>query len=261
MKKLITLITLTSLMMVSGFAIAQDGARPGSQSDTTPPQQNSGAANEEDFADVLGLLAGDWDSVNTSDDPAGAASPEWFQGNPAVFLAQSGADDAYAANNFNATGGSQISSWLLVPDVGFMQEANFFTRTVTGNTFPDRMQVRFSDVGGTNVGTDPATVGDYGTLLLDINPNLDMGGYPDDWAPFTVNPNASGRLAFRYFVDVDAGPVGSNSNFIGVDTFSFVLGSPLPPAPAVPTLGVFGLLALALLLVLGTFVAKRRQSI
>lgn len=260
MKKLIVLLILTSFM-VANLAIAQDGARPGSQSDNTPPAQNSGAANEEGFDDVAGLLAGDWDTINTSDDAAGAANPDWGQGNIAVFLAQAGPDDSYAASNFNATGGSQISNWLLVPDVGFLQEATFFTRTVTASTFPDRMQVRFSEVGGTNVGTDPTTVGDYSVLLQDINPALAMGGYPDDWASFTVNPNASGRLAFRYFVDVDAGPVGSNSNFIGVDTLSFVLGSPLPPAPAVPTLGVFGLLALALLLVLGTVIAKRRQSI
>ncbi len=251
-------ILLAGLILVFA-ANAQDGSRPGSQVDTTPPSTNAGGGSAEDFADIAALLAGDWESINTSD--AIGTNPDWFQGNPAVFNAQAGAPEAYAASNFNGTAGSQLSNWLLVPDVGFLDSATFWARTVTGNTFPDRMQVRFSDVGGSNVGTDPATVGTYDDLLLDINPTLAMGGFPDDWAEFTVNPGASGRLAFRHFVDVDAGPVGSNSNFIGVDTFSFVLGTPLPPAPAVPTLGIFGLVALALVLMVGTVLVRRKTTV
>ncbi len=267
MRKLIILLALTSLA-ISGVAFAQDGARPGSQTDTTPPATTFGGSGSQDvgFEDVAALLAGDWDSINTSDDVAGAANPDWVQGTDATvnmgpFDAHAGPIDSYASSNFNATGGSQISNWLLVPDVGFLQSATFYTRTVTGNTFPDRMQVRFSDVGGTNVGTDVTTVGDYDNLLVDINPTLATGGYPDDWTEFTVNPGGEGRLAFRYFVDTAAGPVGSNSNFIGVDSLTLVIGGEPPPVPAVPTMGVFGLIALGLLLVLGTMLARRRQSL
>ena len=253
------LILLLSLMFLSS-ANAQTGARPGSQADNTPPQQVLGGT-DEGFEDIAALLAGDWESINTSDDPAN----DWFQGNPVStmgpFDAQAGPADSYAAANFASTNGSLISNWLLVPDVGALDSATFWTRTSTGNIFPDRMQVRFSSVGGSDVGTDFNTVGDYTNLLLDINDTLATGGYPDTWTEFTVNPGSAGRLAFRYFVD-DAGPTGTNSNFIGVDTLSLVLGDPdvLPPPPAVPTLGLFGLLALALVLALGTVLVLRRKA-
>ncbi|MBU1189640.1 MAG: choice-of-anchor J domain-containing protein [Gammaproteobacteria bacterium] len=253
-----TLLLLLCLVLVSP-AMAQIGARPGSQSDNTPPQQPLGTT-DEGFEDIAALLAGGWESINTSD--AIGTVPDWFQPDGTVFEAQAGPIDSYAAANFNSTAGSQISNWLLVPDVGFLESATFWTRTVTANTFPDRMQVRFSSVGGSNVGTDVNTVGDYTDLLVDINDTLAAGGYPDVWTEFTVNPGAAGRLAFRYFVPTDAGPVGNNSNFIGVDTLSFVIGEPdvLPPPPAVPTLGWFGLTALALLLIIGTVVMRRRQE-
>ncbi len=247
---------LLVVLILACAANAQDSARSGSQADTTPPSQVLGAG--EGFEDLAGLLASGWDTINTSDDPGGATNPDWFQGNPVVFNAHIGPDDSYAVSNFNATGGSQISNWLLVPRIGELGSAFFYTRTVSGNTFPDRMQVRFSAVSGTNVGTDPGTVGDYDILLLDINPNLDMGGYPDDWAEFIVHPGATGRLAFRYFVDVDAGPVGSNSNFIGVDSLTVTIID--APPPAIPTLSVFGLLLLALLLLVATLLVKRKNS-
>jgi hypothetical protein len=259
MKLKYTTITALLYMLLISLVMAQFDARPGTQADNTPPSQQLGTT-DEGFEDIAALLAGDWDSINTSDSVGTA--PEWFQGNPAVFLAQAGPDDSYAAANFNSTAGTQISNWLLVPDVGFLDSATFFTRTGTGSTFPDRMQVRFSSVGGTDVGTDVSTVGDYSDLLVDINDTLALGGYPEDWTEFTVNPASAGRLAFRYFVPTDAGPTGNNSNFIGVDTFSFVIGEPdvLPPPPAVPTLGWFGLVALALLLVIGTMIMRRRQE-
>ncbi|MBE2235907.1 MAG: choice-of-anchor J domain-containing protein, partial [Anaerolinea sp.] len=50
-------------------------------------------------------------------------------------------------------------------------------------------------------------------------------GYPQSWTQYTVTlsglpANASGRLAFRYFV-TDGGPSGNNSNYIGIDTVEF----------------------------------------
>ena len=53
-----------------------------------------------------------------------------------------------------------------------------------------------------NVGTTSTDVGDYTTLLLDINPTLVTGVYPVTYTQFTVTisgvPTATtGRLAFR----------------------------------------------------------------
>lgn len=261
--KRIACVIILLLCTLAVAANAQQGARPGTTPDDTAPEQLQGGTPDQGFEDVPGLIAADWDSINTSDDPDGATNGTWFQGNTDVFNAQAGPDDSYAAANFNATAGSRISLWLLVPDVGNLDSATFWTRTTTGSTFPDRMQVRFSDVGGTDVGTDPDTVGDYDTLLMDINENLDEGGYPESWSEMTVNPGSEGRLAFRYYVPDDGGPLGSNSNFIGVDTLSFVIGDEQPPAPAVsvPTLNILGLGALVLLLAfVGMEVVRRNQG-
>lgn len=263
MKQTKTVIFL-ALCVLALAANAQQGARPGTTPDDTSPEQVQGTGADQGFEDVPGLIAADWDSINTSDDSAGATNGTWFQGNTDVFNAQAGPNDSYAAANFNATGGSRISLWLLVPDVGNLESATFWTRTVAGSSFPDRMQVRFSAVGGTDVGTDPDTVGDYDNLLMDINENLDVGGYPEAWTEMTVNPNSEGRLAFRYFVPDNAGPAGSQSNYIGVDTLSFVIGDEEPPpAPAVsvPTLNILGLGALVLLLAfVGVEVVRRNQG-
>jgi len=54
-----------------------------------------------------------------------------------------------------------------------------------------------------NVGTLPLEVGDFTTLLLDINPTYTTTGYPIAWTQFTVTVSnvpspTTGRLAFRY---------------------------------------------------------------
>jgi hypothetical protein len=68
-------------------------------------------------------------------------------------------------------------------------------------------------------------VGDFTTLLLDINPTLASGGYPEVWTQYTVTISGvaaptQGRFAFRYYVN-DGGPAGNNSNYIGVDLFEY----------------------------------------
>ncbi len=67
----------------------------------------------ENFDSVAGLGAAGWVQVNNGN-PTGTTG--WFQGNPAVFSAQGGSADSYAAANFNgATFGGNVSTWLLTP--------------------------------------------------------------------------------------------------------------------------------------------------
>lgn len=174
---------------------------------------------------------------------------DWFQGNPAVFVAQSGADDSYIAANYNnAAGAGTISNWLITPEIDLIDGSTltFWTRSSGQGLFADRLQVWASTSGSsTNVGATATSTGDFTTLLLDINPTLDPAGYPSDWAQFSVNVtglgNASGRLAFRYFV-TDAGPSGTNSDFIGIDTVNYTEAVP-EPATMVALAGL-GLVAL-----------------
>jgi hypothetical protein len=187
----------------------------------------------EDFDDITTLPGGGWFLLNHSEPYDPEENSEWFQGNSAVFPAQTGAPTAYIGANFNNTSGTgTISNWLLTPELLVIDGdvLTFWTRTVAASTFPDRLQVRLSTAGdSTDVGTTSTDVGDFATLLLDINPTLVVGGYPEVWTVFNVSLTglpggvANGRLAFRYFV-TDGGLNGANSNYIGIDTVSFDAG-------------------------------------
>lgn len=210
---------------------------------------SSAQAISEGFDDIGGatsngqlaganLEANGWFLVNESN-PRGLT--DWFQGNDAVFPSQAGAPTSYIGANFNnTTGASTISNWLMLPTrtLADGDTLSFYTRTVTGNTFPDNLKVWMS-LNGSSTNT-----ADFTTLLLDIDPNL-TGSYPQDWTQFTitltgVGAGTSGRLAFEYAVP-DGGPLGNNSNYIGIDTVEYA------PVPEPATLGLLALGGLALL--------------
>jgi hypothetical protein len=194
---------------------------------------------DEGFDDVTTLPG--WVLINHSQ-PLGAN--DWFQGNDDVFPAFDGASTAYIAANYNNGGDlATISNWLLTPEVSLQDGAlTFYTRTIELSAYPDRLQVRMSTNGASiNVGTTALDVGDFTNLLLDINPTYTVGGYPEAWTQFTVNisgvpPGTTGRLAFRYFVE-NAGPLGVNSNYIGIDRAVYIgpCGSPTPTPTARPS--------------------------
>jgi hypothetical protein len=95
------------------------------------------------------------------------------------------------------------------------------------------MQVRMSTAGAsTDVGTAVEDVGDFTELLLDINPDEQPGVYPSQWTEYIITlaglgGAVTGRIAFRYYVH-DAGPAGSASDYIGIDTLSYVEGGGVP---------------------------------
>ncbi len=185
-----------------------------------------------------------WPTQNNSS-PLGATS--WFQGGSGVFTPHSGA--GFAAANFNNTGtNGTISNWMFSPVINLNNgdQFSFYTRVPTGGgAFPDRLQVRMSTSGAsTNVGSTATSTGDFSTLLLDINPTYSTTGYPEVWTKFTVTVSGvpsggvSGRMAFRYFVE-DAGLLGNNSNYIGIDDVEYVgSGSPSICAGATANLAV-----------------------
>lgn len=188
---------------------------------------SANAANviTETFDDVAGLTGTGWIITNNSN-PVGPTS--WFQGNPGVFSSHSGAANSFAAANLNATGlVGDISVWLISPVLNFNDGdvISFYTRTLAPVDFADNLEVRLSLSGASSsVGSTAASVGDFTSLLLTINPTLDLNGYPTDWTLFTatvsgLGATTPGRLAFRYAVP-NGGELGSNSNFIGVDTLS-----------------------------------------
>jgi hypothetical protein len=183
------------------------------------------------------LPSGTWVAHNRS---SSIGTTGVFQGNPTVFPPYEGA--GYMGMNFNSTTGvNTISTWMMSPVLNLANGGvfSFWTRGATGN-WPDRLELRLSTAGSSiDTGAPGTGVGDFSTLLLSVNPNLQVGGYPTAWTEYTVTLSdlagpATGRIAFRYFV-TNGGPSGANSNYIGIDYASYVV-----PAP-----GVLALLGLA----------------
>lgn len=254
----------------SAFAADQFSAREGSILGGPPPgtQSVSGDIIDEEFVDISTLPGDGWVLVNNSE-PLGTTS--WFQGNSGVFPANNGLPSEYLGGNYNAcgVGGPEvISLWLLSPEVDLSSVGlfSFYTRTVTASSYPDRLQVRLSTAGASSdVGGTSSSVGDFSTLIEDINPSYALGGYPETWTEYAYNApgwSGSGRLALRYFVE-SAGPVGINSNYIGID--SFVLdsgggdgGNGDGGVPATSTWGV--ILLIALFMTVSLFYLRKRGS-
>ncbi|MGH8100074.1 MAG: choice-of-anchor J domain-containing protein [Chthoniobacterales bacterium] len=195
----------------------------------------------EGFDDISNLVGMGWFMQNNSM-PIGGTG--WFQGNPTMFTSQMGAPNSYIAADFNnGSGDATISNWLMTPTLLLQNGGvmSFWTRTATpgAQLFPDRLQVRMSTNGtSTDVGNTATSVGDFTTLLLDINSTY-ADDYPHVWTQYTVTisglpSSTTGRLAFRYFVE-DGGPSGSRSNYIGIDTMAYACPSPTPNPT--PTLG------------------------
>lgn len=192
----------------------------------------------ENFTSPFSLNASTGWTVQNNSVPT--SSIGWFQGNSAnTFTAYNGGSDDYYAANFNSTGANNaagiISNWLISPTVALVNGATieFATRTInTATVFPDRMQVYVSPVANYTLPAGATSVGTFSNLVFDVNSNLSTStvavltnsttvGYPQNWTVYTatvtgLTGTVTGRFAFRYFV-TNAGPVGANSNYIGVD--------------------------------------------
>lgn len=104
-------------------------------------------------------------------------------------------------------------------------EVSFYTRTYSPVFYPDRLQFRANLIDDNpDVGLDPTTLGNFTTLIADINPNMTLSGYPTTWTkiPWTVtglpaNTTRSIRFAFRYFITDNF----NNGLYVGVDKFEF----------------------------------------
>lgn len=178
----------------------------------------------ENFDNILTLPASGWIQQNLSS-PVGGLG--WFQGNADAFPAFSGAPTSYIGANYNnVNGAGTISNWLISPNLTLKNGdvITFYTRTSADNMWADRLQVRMSTNGtSSNVGATATSFGDFTTLLLEINPNLQLSVYPMFWTQYTITISGltaptSGRIAFRYFV-TNGGLNGTNSDYIGIDDF------------------------------------------
>src|SRR5690606_29013368 len=182
---------------------------------------------EEGFDDIENLPG--WTMTNQS---TTIGTTNWFQGNITVFNSHSGDPASYIGANFNNTTGGTgtISNWLITPTLNLKDgdTLTFWTRTSEGSIWDDRLEVR-SSVGAMTVPSGgPTDVGSFTTVNLIINDDYSLS-YPEVWTEFEVVVSGVGstpvamNFAFRYNV-ILAGPSGTYSNYIGIDTVSVVEG-------------------------------------
>lgn len=224
--------TLLSLLLVPLFGIAQNQFSFGFDGTTAA------------------MVSAGWQLTNQST-PIYSGAPVWAiasytspLGNPifgsgnttTVPVGQAGGNNSFAIVNYTSTGTSSsagsgtISNWLISPNITVENGdvVTFYTRKGTdGNTdYADRLELRMSSDAATVIPAGGATnVGSFTTLGVSVNPNLLTGFvYPKTWTQYTytvsglTGPTAV-KFAFRYFV-TNGGPAGSNSDIIGIDTFS-----------------------------------------
>ena len=129
--------------------------------------------------------------------------------------------DEYACT-YDLYADGNMSTWLVTPVITLKNgdKISFYSRADTSTTAADRLQVRMSNGSG-EVGTGNSDVGDFTSVILDINSSQSIGGYPTTWTKYEYTfTGLAGiqkiRLAFRYYV-----PTGLKAKMIGIDQFSF----------------------------------------
>ncbi len=206
------------------------------------------AQSIENFDNVGNLQTDGWVFDNRSDSPT---KVNWFQGLENIFPAQSGAPTSYIANT-TATGNNIICSWLIMPDIGNIEQLSFYTRSQTNANELTRMLVMYSPTGNINTGTcesqqplNTKGLNNFGDFqqLLSINPNQDLDGYPKTWTQYSVNVNGNGRVAFLFYV-TGTGVAPFNSGLLAIDSISAgaAAGNSVQTVPLFNSAGLFILL-------------------
>ena len=139
----------------------------------------------------------------------------------------------YTSTSSTATSGATISNWLISPIITVQNGdvITFYSRickysATNAASYADNLQLRMSTNGGftTDPTTGPADTGDYSEVLVEINPNFNLTSYPATWTQYSytvtgLDTPTECKFAFRYYV-TNGGLNGSNSDIIGIDTFS-----------------------------------------
>jgi hypothetical protein len=165
----------------------------------------------EGFNNVASLQG--WSRINNSA-PTGIP---WSQGNPAVFDAQAGAANSYAAASYmGATNGNGlVDNWLITPTLTLsgLTQLSFFTNREASPGWADLLEVRFASGSGTDAAL-------YTTLLTTIGGDA----FHAEWQQWNANLafEGQGRFAFRYLGDAGA------LSYIGLDTVRVVTAVPEP---------------------------------
>ena len=219
--------------------------------DAAPTSAAPNYSWNEEFDTLANSFAKGWASINNSR-PIGVstwnqASVEALDAKGKAFVPSypfSAQSAVYSGKDFimiNQNAVDQqgtISAWLMSPPTNMKNGdvIEFYTRTIptdfngAGTDVAERLQVRLAPTkNSVDAGNTATSVGDYTTLLLDINPAYDINGanaFPREWKKYSITiaglpPTIQERrFAFRYFVE-DGGSAGSRAFCAGIDNVTF----------------------------------------
>ncbi len=238
-------IPFLSIALIAGFIIISS-----CQKDAKPVAAKIDYSFVQEFDSMEAMLQQGWTAKNNSR-PLGTTTwapgeyhwindpkkgPTSYGSYPGYNTSHSGRD--YAVCLYTCQGDppnraiqkGAASCWLISPAVPLKNgdQIVFYTRTMDNPAaFADRMEVRVNyNNGGVEVGNDTSTVGDFTTLIHNINPNVTPSGYPGVWTRYEYTVTGRpvpklGRFAFRYYTP-DAGGAGANGQGTGVDAVEFI---------------------------------------
>ncbi|HEX6181419.1 MAG TPA: choice-of-anchor J domain-containing protein [Chitinophagaceae bacterium] len=239
----------SSLATIAGIVLVMISCEKDYKNESAPtPPTPPVASWTESFTDHAALGSKGWVIINNTDKPGPEAwrrgrfestnkaiwNPEYVIGFPAYKMERS-PNDFISVDMYAGAQVANMSVWLITPITKIKNgdELQFYTRAHLDTSSwqlkdgSDRMQVRANYTNtSTDVGSNWTTVGNFTTLMVDINPGLVPHAYPQGWTKYTltvsgVTGTINGRFAFRYFVQ-NGGPDGLFSSVCGVDEVSFV---------------------------------------
>lgn len=181
---------------------------------------------EENFDNVLSLTNKGWVFDNASVPPGPA--PGWTQGNPDVFAAHRGTEDAYIVSNFQAAGPNGVLNNQLYTPVFSVENGAIATFFLRAEEF-----LNFSDIvtyGYTNGVADPAGYIKQMTIAVPI----------DGWTQYTITLPARGFGATARLGFIHRG-AEENSNYVGLDTLSVLELDDPTAVPEPASLMIIGL--------------------
>ncbi len=171
------------------------------------------------------LISAGWIFRNQS---APLATGTWHNGYNDWFAPQAGAGYLSVGSESTDFLGGDVSQWAILPAIPNQQAGDilaFYVRRFSSSN-ADTLQVRYAPGGGTSTGSGANGIGNFTTLLADLNP-IPLTG----WTLVSVTVPGTGRLAIRFYAD-NACNFSCFASYVGIDSLTVKQAPPAgPPLP------------------------------